>query len=98
MNLACSRSEKARLVKRAKIVLGRLDGKRNDAVSHEFEVRPNTVGLWRMRFAAHGIAGVRDQLRPGKPPTNVPPHSSGASARSKALNCDILSSTKAIRH
>jgi hypothetical protein len=28
----------------------------------------------------------------------VPPHSSGTSARSKALNCDILSSTYAITH
>jgi hypothetical protein len=30
--------------------------------------------------------------------TNAPPRSSGASARSKARNCDILSLTYAIRH
>src|SRR5271168_2457009 len=68
MNLARSRSEEARLVERAKIVLACLDGKRNDEVSRELGVRPNTVGLWRKRFAARGIAGLRDQPRPGKKP------------------------------
>jgi transposase len=32
----------------------------------EFGVRPNTVGLWRKRFAAAGLAGLRDRARPGK--------------------------------
>jgi transposase len=68
MNLARSRSEEARLVERAKIVLACLDGKRNDEVSREIGVRPNTVGLWRKRFAARGMAGLRDQPRPGKKP------------------------------
>jgi transposase len=68
MNLARSRTEEARLVERAKIVLACLDGKRNDEVSRELGVRPNTVGLWRKRFAARGIAGLHDQLRPGKKP------------------------------
>ena len=68
MNLARSRSEEARLVERAKIVLACLDGKRNDEVSRELGVRPNTVGLWRKRFAARGTAGLRDQPRPGKKP------------------------------
>src|SRR6201984_2872802 len=68
MNLARSRSAEARLVERAKIILACLDGKRNDAVSRELGVRPNTVGLWRKRFAARGMAGLRDQPRPGKKP------------------------------
>ena len=68
MSLARSRTEEARLVERAKIVLGCLDGKRNDEVGHELGVRPNTVGLWRKRFAAQGLAGLRDQARPGKAP------------------------------
>jgi hypothetical protein len=45
MALARSRTEEARLVERAKIVLACLEGKRNDAVGREFGVRPNTVGL-----------------------------------------------------
>ena len=36
-----------------------LDGKRNDAVGRELGARPNTVGLWRKRFAAGGLAGLR---------------------------------------
>jgi len=66
--LARSRTEEARLVERAKIVLACLEGQRNDAVGREFGVRPNTVGLWRTRFAAAGLAGLRDRARPGKTP------------------------------
>jgi len=66
MALARSRTEETRLVERAKIVLACLEGKRNDAVGREFGVRPNTVGLWRKRFAADGLAGLRDRARPGK--------------------------------
>src|ERR1700745_4474327 len=68
MNLARSRSSEARLVERAKIILACLDGERNDEGSRELGVRPNTVGLWRQRFAARGMAGLRDQPRPGKKP------------------------------
>ena len=68
MTLARSRTEEARLVERAKIVLACLEGKRNDAVGRELGVRPNTVGLWRKRFAAAGVAGLRDRVRPGKTP------------------------------
>ena len=64
MSLARSRTEQARLVERAKIILACLDGKRNDEVSRELGVRPNTVGVWRKRFAARGIAGLRDQPLP----------------------------------
>jgi transposase len=68
VNLARSRTAEARLVERARIVLACLEGKRNDEVSRELGVRPNTVGLWRKRFAAGGIAGLRGQARPGKKP------------------------------
>lgn len=68
INLARSRSAEARLVERARIVLACLDGKRNTDVAHALGVRPNTVGLWRTRFAAQGMAGLRDQPRPGKKP------------------------------
>ena len=68
INLAGSRTKEARLVERAKIILACLEGKRNDAVSRELGVRPNTVGLWRNRFAARGMAGLHDQPRPGRRP------------------------------
>ncbi len=69
MNLTRRRTAEARLVARAKIILACLDGKRNDEVSRELGVRPNTIGLWRKRFAARGMGGLRDQPRPGKKPT-----------------------------
>jgi transposase len=64
-----SRTDEARLVERAKIVLGCLAGKRNNVVAAEQGLNLARVGLWRRRFATHGLAGLRDQARPGKPPT-----------------------------
>ena len=55
------------MAERARIVLACLGGKRNDKVASEIGVRPNTVGQWRRRFAERGLAGLRDQPRPGKP-------------------------------
>jgi transposase len=52
---------------RARIVLACLQGKRNDEIARDMGLRPNTVGQWRRRFAARGIAGLRDEPRPGKP-------------------------------
>jgi transposase len=69
MALARSRTAEARLVERARIVLACLDGKRNDEVSRSLGVRPNTVGLWRKRFAADGVVGLQDRPRPGKKAT-----------------------------
>ena len=60
------------MVERARIVLACLDGKRNDEVGRVLGVRPNTVGLWRKRFAADGVAGLRDRARPGKAATYGP--------------------------
>lgn len=64
--LARSRTKEVRLVERAKIVLACLSGKRNDEIARELGVRPNTVGVWRQRFAAEGMAGLHDHPRPGK--------------------------------
>ena len=65
--LARSRSGEVRLAERARIVLACLSGRRNDEVASEVGVRPNTVGVWRRRFAERGLAGLRDEPRPGKP-------------------------------
>ena len=65
--LSRSRSGEVRLAERARIVLACLQGKRNDEVAREVGVRPNTVGLWRQRFAARGLQGLRDEPRTGKP-------------------------------
>src|SRR5712691_5697762 len=58
----------ARLVERARIVLGCLEGKPVSTVAESLKVRPNTVIDWRRRFEAEGIAGLQDRARSGKPP------------------------------
>lgn len=70
--LSNSRTAEARLVERARIVMGCLAGKRNDEIAAELDIRPGTVGLWRQRFAAEGLKGLRDRPRPGKPPLYPP--------------------------
>lgn len=42
-------------------------GLQNEEGAREIGVRPNTVGLWRRRFAEHGLSGLRDAARSGKP-------------------------------
>lgn len=66
--LSKSRTDEARLVERAKIVLGCLAGRRNDEIAAELGIQAATAGAWRKRFAAEGLAGLRDRARPGKPP------------------------------
>src|SRR6266700_2813753 len=63
-----SRTMEARLVERARIVLGCLEGKPVSAVAESLKVRPNTVIDWRRRFEAEGMAGLEDRARSGKPP------------------------------
>lgn len=70
--LSNSRTDEARMVERAKIVMGGLAGKRNDEIAAELGIRPGTVALWRKRFAAEGMKGLRDRPRPGKPPRYPP--------------------------
>lgn len=69
VRLGKSRTDEARLVERAKIVLRCLAGERNDEVAARLGTRPATVGSWRQRFAQHGLAGLQDRPRSGKPPT-----------------------------
>jgi FixJ family two-component response regulator len=63
-----SRTDEIRMIERAKIVMSCLEGKRNDEVAAELTIRPGTVAIWRKRFAANGIKGLRDKQWSGKPP------------------------------
>ena len=54
--LSKSRTDEARLVERAKMVLRCLAGERNDEVAARLGTGPATVGAWRRRFAQHGLA------------------------------------------
>lgn len=65
------RSTPAKLVLRAKIVLLAAAGHQNQTIAAELGTTPATVGLWRNRFAEHGLAGIeKDASRPGRPRKN----------------------------
>jgi len=66
-SLANSRSLPAGLVSRAKIVLLSASGKANLEIAQQLEMTNVTVGKWRRRFLEHGISGLHDELRPGRP-------------------------------
>ena len=70
--LSASRTAQSRAVERAKIVLSCLAGQRNDAIGARMGLQANTVATWRKRFLAHGMAGLQDRPRSGKPPKYVP--------------------------
>jgi transposase len=60
----------ARLVLRAKIVLLAAEGMQNKDIAPQLGTDANTVGRWRNRFAAHGLAGIeKDAPRGGRPAT-----------------------------
>src|SRR6201984_796757 len=52
---------------RARIVLASAKGASNAAVAANLHSTGFTVGLWRNRFIAEGIAGLGDEPRPGAP-------------------------------
>ena len=64
-----SRTEEARTVERARIVLACLEGKENRQVAQVLGVSVPTVSKWRRRFAFWGLRGLLDQPRSGKPIT-----------------------------
>ena len=66
-SLANSRSLPAGLVRRAKIILVSASGKTNREVARQLQTSKVTVSLWRCRFLRHGMSGLYDELRPGRP-------------------------------
>ena len=56
-----------RMVRRAKMILMCAEGGQVKDIAAELGERPNTVILWRDRFIEHGIKGLYDQQRSGKP-------------------------------
>ena len=65
--LARSRSMPHALVRRVNIVLLSAAGLSNQAIAERCSVTPPTVSLWRQRYREHGLAGLHDELRAGRP-------------------------------
>ncbi|MCK9905244.1 IS630 family transposase [Frankia sp. Cpl3] len=68
---------------RARIVLAAADGAGNTAIAVLVGVCPDTVSTWRGRFARHGLAGLVDLPRSGRPRRFTPVQV----AQVKALAC-----------
>src|ERR1700747_2525620 len=66
-SLAGSRTLPHALVARARLVLWSADGQSNTQIARRLRWAKATVGKWRQRFVQHRIAGLYDELRPGKP-------------------------------
>jgi transposase len=65
--ISMSRTEEARMVERARIILARLDNKEIQQVAREVRVSIPTVTKWCKRFSLWGVRGLLDKLRSGKP-------------------------------
>jgi Winged helix-turn helix len=64
-----SRSIRAGLAQRARIVLAAAEGLSNTEIAERVGCsRPTVIG-WRDRYAANGLAGLQDQPRSGRPRT-----------------------------
>lgn len=56
-----------RMVQRARIVLECAAGKTTKEIALKLDLREGTVSQWRTRFARHGMQGLADLPRTGKP-------------------------------
>src|SRR5271165_6002163 len=66
-SLARSRTLPHALVARAKLVLWAAQEKSNTEIAYRLHCTKATVGKWRQRFLKHRLAGLYDELRPGRP-------------------------------
>lgn len=68
-SIAGSRSLSHGLVVRAQIVLMAERNKTNTEIADQLHLSKPTVGIWRKRYLDHGIQGLHDELKPGRPRT-----------------------------
>src|SRR5271168_4163423 len=66
-SIARSQSLPASLSRRAQIILRLADGESGSAVARRYRVSRPTVSLWRARFAQDGLAGLHNEIKPGRP-------------------------------
>jgi transposase len=71
-------------VTRAKIVLLAADGEPNVRIAERLDVHVATVSFWRRRFFEHGVAGLDDHKRSGRPRAFAPE----VVAEVKAMACE----------
>jgi transposase len=64
---ARSQTEAQRVVERARLILGCLEGRPMKEIAATLGVRANTAIFWRQRFAQAGLQGLEDEPRAGRP-------------------------------
>jgi transposase len=67
--IANSQSSEIRLVRRARIILGCIDGKQLTEIANENNEQIDVIIKWRDRFMENGIKALHDAPRTGKPVT-----------------------------
>src|SRR4028118_549168 len=67
--LVRSRTLPSFLVARAKVILWSAEGETNSDIADRLGWTKATVGKWRQRFVDHRLAGLYDEVRPGRPRT-----------------------------
>ena len=65
--MAHSRSLPHGLVMRARLVLMAAEGVPNNRIAEKLDLSPQSVCKWRQRYLEQGLAGLHDELRPGRP-------------------------------
>ena len=65
-------STEQRMVLRARVVLMAADGQTGRAIAAATGLSERAVSKWRRRYAEHGLDGLRDQQRSGRPPVHGP--------------------------
>src|SRR5581483_10172672 len=70
-SLVASRSIPHGLATRARMILLSHAGLSNAAIAQKLSVTNATVGKWRQRFVTDRLAGLHDELRPGRPRTHT---------------------------
>ena len=70
--LANARTAPARVVERARIIRAAAQGERVPAIARQLRLGADTVRLWLKRFNVHGLSGLRDEPRTGRPVTYPP--------------------------
>jgi len=68
--LAKSRAMSAGLVRRARVILLAADGIPQSVIAERIVLTPAMVGHWRRRWRDHGMAGLYDAPRSGRPRTH----------------------------
>src|SRR5271166_1961931 len=91
-SIARSQSLPAGLVRRAQMILHMASGESNSAIARRFRVSRPTVTTWRRRYRENGIAGLHNELKPGRP------RSTGEEQIAKLINTALRSRPKSKTH